>query len=383
MVNLMGKRRLKLGVLFYFSSSWMGGVIYIINVIKALDFLEEEEKPEVLLFYNPDLKKYVDEITYPYCKPVEWQFPPIAIGYLTSWITGKNVFIDKILTNYELDGLFPLHDYPVKTRSGSKLVSWYADLQHEYYPEFFTRKKILERTARIKFILRNTNDLVVSSMSVADDFKKFFKLRETMKMHIFHFVSVVENPEDNSFEDLRIKYQLPENYFMVSNQFYRHKNHKVILDALAILKSDGILINFALTGKLPDKTYSPYIKELHSIIEKHELKSQINFLGVIPRAHQLLLMRHSRAVVQPTLFEGWSTVIEDAISLQVPVIASSLPVNIEQLGNKGLFFDPARPEELASIICNYPERNLKKTYYEEYTEHIKKAAKVFMNIFYE
>ena len=58
------------------------------------------------------------------------------------------------------------------------------------------------------------------------------------------------------------------------------------------------------------------------------------------RAEQLLLMKYAQAVIQPSLFEGWSTVIEDAISLQVPVIASNLPVNIEQLGDRGVYFDP-------------------------------------------
>lgn len=379
--DLMKKNRLRLGILFYFDPSWMGGILYILNVIKTIDFLDDEDKPEIILFYRPDLRKYTDNIAYSYLKTVEWEFPSIIKGYLTSWLSGNNVFVDKILASYELDGLFPLHDYPVKTRSNTKLVSWYADLQHEYYPEFFTRRKILERTARIKLILRNSDDLVVSSKAVADDFNKFFRLRKTMKIHIFHFVSVIDNLEDNSIEELRTIYRLSENYFMVSNQFYKHKNHKVLLNSLAILKNNGLNINLALTGRYPDKPDSPYLKELHKIIENNQLQSQIRFLGVIPRAHQLMLMKHCQAVIQPSLFEGWSTVIEDAISLQVPVIASDIPVNIEQLGEKGVYFDPDNPENLASILFSFPQRNLGDLLYEEYAEHIKKAAKVFIDIF--
>jgi len=37
---------------------------------------------------------------------------------------------------------------------------------------------------------------------------------------------------------------------------------------------------------------------------------------VLPRDTQLSVMRHADAILQPSLFEGWSTVIEDAISLQ-------------------------------------------------------------------
>jgi glycosyltransferase involved in cell wall biosynthesis len=373
--------RLKLGILFYFNSSWMGGVNYIINVVNILNFLDDEDKPEITIFFSKDHKKNVTEINYPYLSLVEWQFPSILKGYLKSWISGKNAFINDILSNYEFDGLYPLHDYPVRTISNTKIVAWYADLQHKYYPEFFTKLKILERTSRIKFILRNSNDLVVSSKAVADDFDKFFSFKEKLNIHIFHFASVIDNLTLVSIEELRIKYNLPSKYFMISNQFYKHKNHKVLLNAIAILNGKGVRLNLVFTGKLPDKAHSPYIRELYDVIINKNLKDQISFLGVISRNEQLVIMKHSQAVVQPTLFEGWSTVIEDAISLQVPVVASDLQVNIEQLGKNGVYFDPHNPSELASILINFPQRNMENVFYEEYSKRIKNSAEAFIKIF--
>jgi len=378
---LLNKKRYKLGIIFNFSSSWMGGIIYILNVIKILDFLDDDNKPEIILFYRPDLQKFVDMVSYPFFKAVEWRYPSVYNCYLQSWIFRKNVFVDEILKQYDLDGLYPLHDYPTRTKTKTKLVCWYADLQHKYYPDFFTRRKILERNARIKFMLRNSQDLVVSSQVVADDFAKFFRLHNNLKIHIFHFVSVVNSLEGMDIKELQSKYKLPAKYFMISNQFHKHKNHKILFQTLALLKEKDIFVHFALTGRFPDKTQSPYIKDLHELIEENQLNNQIRFLGVIPRKEQLLLMKYSQAVIQPSLFEGWSTVIEDAISLQVPVIASSLPVNIEQLGKGGVYFDPYNPSELASILIDYPQRNLDNVIYEEYSERLKKAAKVFMDIF--
>ena len=49
-------KRLKLGILFNFSSKWMGGIIYIINVVKTLNFLDDDEKPEIFLYYTPELR---------------------------------------------------------------------------------------------------------------------------------------------------------------------------------------------------------------------------------------------------------------------------------------------------------------------------------------
>ncbi len=61
----------------------MGGIVYIINLIKILDFLNDEDKPEIVIFYRPDLRKYVEQINYPYINLVEWQFPSVYKGYYT------------------------------------------------------------------------------------------------------------------------------------------------------------------------------------------------------------------------------------------------------------------------------------------------------------
>ena len=377
----MVNKRLKLGIIFNFNPSWMGGIIYILNLIRTLNFLDDSEKPEITLFYRADLENFANQIQYPYFNAVEWNFPGVYTGYLKSWLSGKNVFIKDITSQYDLDGLFPLHDYPVKTNSKARLVSWYADLQHEYYPEFFTRRKIFERTSRIKLILKNSDHLVVSSQAVADDFIRFYKIRYGIKLHIFHFTSVIDDFKELNIHELRKKYDLPVNYFMISNQFHKHKNHKVLLKALIRLKEMGESVHLVMTGRFPDASHSPYMQELHSLINQNNLNPQISLLGLIPRDEQLFLMKHSQAVVQPSLFEGWSTVIEDAISLQTPVIASSLQVNLEQLGPDGNYFDPHDDERLAEILNNLPARNISNVYYDEYRNRIKEAAKSFIAIF--
>ena len=374
-------KRLKIGILFNFSPKWMGGIVYILNLIKILNTLEDLEKPEIYLFHKPELKRFLNGINYSYITAIEWSFPSIIRGNINSLLNRKNLFVEKILRDYSLDAIYPLHDFPVRMKTKVKLIAWYADLQHKYYPEFFTKTQIFGRDVRIRNMLRNTDDLVVSSQNVLDDFIRFFNPREGLKIHIFHFVSVIDNLEETKIEDLRSKYNLPNKYFLVSNQFHKHKNHKVLLHAIVKLKELGISKHLAFTGKFPGATDSPYLAEIHSIIEDNKLQDQVTMLGVISRNDQLQIMRHSQAVLQPSLFEGWSTVIEDAKSLQVPVVASDLKVNIEQLGNDGVYFNPHDADELAAILRNYPERNMNDVFYEDYSVRIKDAAKTLSAIF--
>lgn len=374
-------KRLRIGILFNFSPKWMGGIVYIINLIKILEFLDDKDRPEIILFYRADLLNYVEQIKYPYLILKKWQFPSVYKGYILSLVLRKNIFVNKILKQYALNGLFPVQDYPLKERTSTKLVSWFADLQHKYYPEFFTRVKIIERNSRIRFMLKNSNYLVVSSQSVADDFARLFKIGVGMKIHVFHFASVIDDLSDLDIKSLLERYKLPDKYFMISNQFHPHKNHLVLLKALVRLRENKHIVHLAITGRLPEASHSPYMQRLHSHIENFHLQDLVSFLGVIPRKEQLLLMKYSQAVIQPSLFEGWSTVVEDAISLQVPVVASSLDVNIEQLGPDANFFEPHDDKKLAEILSNLPQRNLYDKFYEDYNERIRKAAKVFISIF--
>ena len=81
----------------------MGGLIYILNAVKILNWLDDEEKPRIILFYRKDLKRFVDEIDYPYLEAVEWEFPSFYKGYINSWLTLKNQFVETIIRKYPLD----------------------------------------------------------------------------------------------------------------------------------------------------------------------------------------------------------------------------------------------------------------------------------------
>jgi hypothetical protein len=63
------------------------------------------------------------------------------------------------------------------------------------------------------------------------------------------------------------------------------------------------------------------------------------------------------------------------------VVASTLTVNREQLGEDAVYFDPHDPDELVTILENYPERNLEEKLYKDYTERVEEAALTLLKIF--
>ena len=91
------------------------------------------------------------------------------------------------------------------------------------------------------------------------------------------------------------------------------------------------------TGKLfyGDDSYG---KEIIAEIKKLNINNQIFILGLIPKKDQFLLMRKSIAIIQPSLFEGWSTIVEESRSIGKNIILSDLGVHKEQNFSRSIFF---------------------------------------------
>ena len=89
-------------------------------------------------------------------------------------------------------------------------------------------------------------------------------------------------------------------------------------------------------------------------------------------------MKNSYAIIQPSLFEGWSTVVEDAKALNKFIFLSDLNVHKEQNPKNASFFDATNEEDLVEKLMN-----VKPTYEPyDYTENRKQFAKDFLEIIY-
>jgi glycosyltransferase involved in cell wall biosynthesis len=98
-----------------------------------------------------------------------------------------------------------------------------------------------------------------------------------------------------------------------------------------------------------------YPSELVAEISRRNLRAQFILLGMVPRRHLYALIRQSLAVLQPSLFEGWSSSIEEAKSLGKAVIASNLDVHLEQNAPGAIYFNPQDPQELANCLMRFEQ----------------------------
>jgi glycosyltransferase involved in cell wall biosynthesis len=115
-----------------------------------------------------------------------------------------------------------------------------------------------------------------------------------------------------------------------------------------------------------------------------DIAGNLRFLGFIDREEQLLLMKHAIAVIQPSLFEGWSTVVEDSKSIGARLIVSDIAVHQEQLEAYGgkWFFSPTDEKQLAERISEAMQASAKQVPQAryEYSKDIVRFAEKFIEI---
>ena len=344
----------RLGLIFINDEQWIGGTYYTINLVHALNILTEVDKPEIVVFSNDeDFIKFQKETQYPYLKYESFQqgkldFLSRLINKISTKLLKKTIF--KQQYKGHLDALFIMQrSVYLDSIPFEKRIYWIPDFQDKHYPEFFTKEGLAKKHERSQWIADHSKNIILSSESVKKDWEKFYPQFKG-KTKVVHFA--VNHPEFESLDitQLRDKFRLPENYFFSPNQFWAHKNHLVVIKAAEILKKQGNPVIIAFSGKENDNRNPGYTEKLKTYVKENNLDDVIRFLGFLDRREQLKLMKHAVAVIQPSLFEGWSTVIEDAMAMNQRVIASDLEVNKEQLGDKGLYFERQNAEDLSKSL---------------------------------
>jgi glycosyltransferase involved in cell wall biosynthesis len=187
---------------------------------------------------------------------------------------------------------------------------------------------------------------------------------------------------------VRRKYGLPEKFLIFPGQFWKHKNHLTLFRAIRLLQERGLNdLVLVSTGYQHDYRFPEYAAELQDFLSANEMKSSVRTLGLIPREDQVQLMRAAAAVVHPSLFEGWSTVVDEAQALGKVVFASDIPMHREQLREHMHLFASTSAEELAELLARHwdelkpgPERDLEAETAIQHEARIRDFGRRFVRI---
>jgi len=222
------------------------------------------------------------------------------------------------------------------------------DLQHVHLPGFFSAAELAARQAVYPDLCRRAASVVAISRWGKEDLVRTYGL-EPGKVQAIHLAPAVDAYPPLTaaeVEAARRRLGLPATFAFYPAQAWPHKNHRALLEALAMLRRDDRLqVPLVLTGK-----ENRFFPELRARIAELGLGDQVSSMGFLPPGDLRAVYEASRLVVFPSMFEGFGMPVLEAFRLGVPVAASSSTSLPEVAGGAARLFDPRDPRDVAEAV---------------------------------
>ncbi len=323
------------------AAHWTGGHSYLRNCFQVLRRFQCERVTPVL-FAGPsvpsdDLEPFAAALDEPILKPSWLDDRRRKSRLRQALFTGIDSEALESFRAAKIDVVFEASEF-FGWRFPMPVLTWIADFQSHHLPEYFPWQTRWRTYLGRRMQLVGHRHILLSSQSARHDYEKFYpggKGRSTVVPFALEPEAIALPPGD-----LVERYHLSERFVFLPNQFWRHKNHALVVDALPEVLAtipDFVVLS---CGSPSDHRNPGHFQALQSRIDEQGLTDRFRLLGMIPRADLIGLMQRAVALLNPSFFEGWSTTVEEAKALGVPLVLSSLDVHREQAGDTAIYFDP-------------------------------------------
>ena len=142
---------------------------------------------------------------------------------------------------------------------------------------------------------------------------------------------------------------LPARFFVYPAQFWPHKNHYRIVEAVGLLrKKHGLKVHVVFAGGEPENW--GVSENCRGLADSLGISALVHFLGYVPDEALAALYRGAVGLVMPTYFGPTNIPYLEAFHFECPVIASDLPGIREQVGDAALLVDPRCSAAIAEAM---------------------------------
>jgi glycosyltransferase involved in cell wall biosynthesis len=232
----------------------------------------------------------------------------------------------------------------------TKRVVTIHDCSFLIHPQWYPWKERLWHALLAKNLLSYFDYFVAVSENTKQDLIKLLKI-PTEKIKVIY-----PGIEEKFFQPvlseistkIKIKYSLPEKYFLFLGDVMKRKNVKLIINSLSKLKQENQLNNYQLiiAGHIKDQSLVSYVKN-------SGLESEIKFLGYIDEADRPALYQNAQAFIYPSFYEGFGFPVLEASASKCPVICSQTTSLPELMGNQAIYINPDNLQSLVGALTNF------------------------------
>ncbi len=219
------------------------------------------------------------------------------------------------------------------------------DLQHLHLPELFSPWIQKRREAIYRTHCERAAAVVTMSSWGRRDFIERYGLPEE-KVWVVPGASVLPEypaPDRSDLEEIQARLSLPDSFHFYPAQPWPHKNHELLLEALALVRErTGTTIPLVCSGASAGHFHQVRDRAIELGFEK-----TVVFPGFVSPKELRALYELGTALVFPSRFEGWGLPVCEAFSAGLPVASSTSTGLPDLVGDAGLTFDPKSTEQIA------------------------------------
>jgi glycosyltransferase involved in cell wall biosynthesis len=152
-------------------------------------------------------------------------------------------------------------------------------------------------------------------------------------------------------ETVKRKYGLPESFIFHVGSYHPRKNAEAIIKALEILRRRRKKVQLVLSGKR-----TRYFEHLREMVCNLRLENAVVLLGYLPDGEIRALYSAAKAMVYPSLYEGFCLPIVEAMASGLPCVVANRACMPEIAGGAAIAVDPDKPEDIADAVVTVTEK---------------------------
>lgn len=235
---------------------------------------------------------------------------------------------------------------PTAERRGPWVLSIH-DIQHEFFPEFFSRRDRLLRRLRWRPSARAADHIVtISEFSRQTICERFGVAEEKISVvPLAARKTLVADLTDTPLPAGLGESEAPWVVYPASP--LPAKNHARLLEGLALHRDrSGDGLRLVLIGPT-QHSWAP----VEQAIAAHGLDDRVVRLGHVSEALLSTLYQRATGLVFPSLFEGFGMPVVEAMGAGCPVATSNAACLPEVIGEVGRSFSPYEPEQIAEALA--------------------------------
>ena len=162
-------------------------------------------------------------------------------------------------------------------------IGYVDDFQYRRFPEYYPSAFRAKRDRFLGRMVSEARAIIVNSRATADDAGKFLP-QASAGIVVLPFCASPAEIWLTGSTDVRSKYGIQSEYFLISNQFWLHKRHDIAFSAFYRMTRQDTSIELVCTGNTVDGRDPNYFSRLVGFLQERGLSGRVRILGLHPEA---------------------------------------------------------------------------------------------------